>query len=198
MDLYVLVPRNNHRPRPGNLLPALETLISPPELIVWLLDCKYPCKQLKSLNIESDIHHGLAAPDYDIFDEVLVLLPHCTPSLTTLNLSFWGPRPIQSLDKHTSRGHDGSPSGPLAALKGITTLELELCRSWEKEVVDVIPHFVAQFPGLQHLIYPEPPSNLAIEPAKRKFLKEIALMCPGMKTVSIGCTPVSLDSLSEG
>ena len=196
LDFLGLVPRNSHRPR--NLLPALETLISPPGLIVWLLDRKYPRKQLKSLNIVSDVLRRIANLDYDVFDEVLVLLPHCTPSLTTLKLSFWGPHPIQWLDKHGSRDHDGSPSGPLAALKGITTLELALIWSWEKEVTDVIPHFVVQFPGLQHLIYPEPPLNLAMEPAKRKFLKEIALMCPGMKTVSIGCTPVNLDSLSEG
>ena len=195
LDFLGLVPRNSHRPR--NLLPALETLISPPGLIVWLLERKYPRKQLKSLDIVSDVHRRIANFDYDIFDEVLVLLPHCTPSLTTLKLSFWGPRPIQWLDKHASRGHDGSPSGSLAALKGITTLELSLLLPWEKEVTDVIPHFVVQFPGLQHLIYPEPPLNLAMEPAKRKFLKEIALMCRGMKTVSIGCTPVNLDSLSE-
>lgn len=195
LDLYGPAPRNNHRPR--NLLPALETLTSPPELTVWLLDCKYPCKQLKSLNIVSEVYRGPAAFDYDTFDEVLDLLPHCTPSLTTLTLSFFsGPGAIQWLDKHASRGHDGTPSGPLAALEGITTLKLELSRSWEKEVTGVIPRFVVQFPGLQHLIYPELPPDLAMEPAKRMFLKEIALMCPGMKTVSIGYPPVNLDSLS--
>jgi hypothetical protein len=80
LDLYGPAPRNNHRP--WNLLPALETLISPPELIVWLLDRKYPCKQLISLNIVSEVYRGLAAFDYDTFDEVLVLLPLCTPSFT--------------------------------------------------------------------------------------------------------------------
>jgi hypothetical protein len=80
LDLYGPAPRNNHCP--WNLLPALETLISPPELIVWLLDRKYPCKQLISLNIVSEVYRGLAAFDYDTFDEVLVLLPLCTPSFT--------------------------------------------------------------------------------------------------------------------
>ena len=50
---------------------------------------------------------------------------------------------------------------------------------WQREVMTLIPQFVARFPGLQCFTYASPP--LGVERAvQTSFIKEINRACPGV------------------
>jgi hypothetical protein len=131
--------------------------------------------------------------DYNTFDDALGLIPRGAPQVTTLHISFYPEAGVAEwLEKHPS--HETSP---LAALEGVTTLNLfQSWNMWQSDVIALMPHFLARFPGLQHLTYTPPPAD--VESAIRTlFIKEIKLACPGMKivTIEIG-SPVDLDTLN--
>jgi len=180
-------PRDCRQPR--RLLPALQNLKTNPWLISWFLNRKQPFKFLTSLEMVSEYPFN-----YNTFDDALYLLPGGAPHVTALHISFYPQDGIAKwLEKHISQ-----ENSPLAALKGVTTLDLfQSWSMWRSDVRALIPQFLAQFPQLQHLIYPLPPAN--VEKAKQtSFIREIMLACPGMKTVTIELgSAVNLDTLRD-
>jgi hypothetical protein len=193
LDLYgITLPGG--RPRPRSLLPALQILRADPWLISWFLNCKQPFRHLTSLEMVSEYSLDLDFPfDYNTFDDALGLLPRGAPQVKTLHISSYPEAGIAEwLEKHISQ-----ETSPLAALEGVTTLNLfQFWNMWQSDVIALMPHFLAQFPGLQHLTYTPPPAD--VESAIRtSFIREIKLACPGMKivTIEIG-SPVDLDTLN--
>ena len=84
--------------------------------------------------------------DYNIFDDALYLLPGGPPHVTALHISFYREAGITDwLDKHISQ-----ENSPLAALEGVTTLNLSssFWSIWRSDVRALIPQFLARFPQL--------------------------------------------------
>ena len=140
---------------------------------------------------------GLDFPfDYNTFDDVLGLFPRGAPQAKTLHIAFYPETGIAEwLEKQISL----QETSLLAALERVTTLNLFQCwNMWQSDVIALMPHFLARFPGLQHLIYTPPPVGVegAIQTVT-SFIRAIKLACPGMKivTIEIG-SPVDLDTLS--
>ena len=131
--------------------------------------------------------------DYNTFDNALYLLPGGTPHVTALHISLYHNASIAEwLDRHGT----SQENSPLATLKAVTTLNL--LRSWgmwRSGVRAPIPQFLARFPQLQHLTYALPPPDVG-RAEQTSFIWEIMLVCPRMKTMTIGSgSPVDLDML---
>jgi len=189
----VIRPTAHHQPR--KLLPALEKLSADPFFAVWLLDREKAFEHLMSLCLMSEDKLNEAF-DYNTFDGVLSQIPRSAPYLTTLSISFYSEAGIvEWLDKHVSE-----EDSPVAALNSVTTLDLfpSGIRLWRREVMALIPRFVARFQGLHRLFYASPPPagrfTYALPPVTRatqiSFIKEIKRACPGV-TVMIGSSPVA-------
>jgi hypothetical protein len=198
LDLFAIThPRNRRQPQ--RLLPALQNLRADPWLISWFLNRKRPFKFLASLKMVSEVYPGPLYLHFDYntfnyytFDDALYLLPDGAPHVTALHISFYPEAGIAEwLDKHISQ-----ENSPLAALKGVTTLDLfQSWNMWQSDVIALMPHFLARFPQLQHLTYAFPPPHVE-KPKQTSFIREIMLACPGMKTVTIELgSPVNLDML---
>ena len=192
LDLYAITrPRNRRHPQ--RFLPALQNLRADPWLISWFLNCKQPFRYLTSLKMVSEVYSLYLPFDYNAFDDALYLLPGGAPHVIALHISFYPEAGIAEwLDKHISQ-----ENSPLATLEGVTTLNLfqSYWSMWRSDVRALMPQFLALFPQLQHLIYTVPPPD--VEKAKQtSFIREIMLVCPGMKTVTFELgSPVNLDML---
>jgi hypothetical protein len=191
LDLYAITRPTNRCP-PRGLLPALQNLRADPWLISSFLNRKQPFTFLTSLKVVSELYSDCRPFDYNTFDNALYLLPGGAPHVTALHISCYPEVGIAEwLDKHISQ-----ENSPLAALKGVTTLDLfQSWSMWRSDVRALIPQFLARFPQLQHLTYASPPPD--VEKAKQtSFIREVMLACPGMKTVTIELgSPVNLDML---
>jgi hypothetical protein len=118
--------------------------------------------------------------DYNTFDNALGLLPRGAPQVKTLHISSYPETGIAEwLENHISQ-----ETSPLAALEGVTTLNLfQFWNMWQSDVIALMPHFLARFSGLQHLTYTPPPAD--VESAiQTSFIREVKLVCPGMKIVT--------------
>ncbi|EDR04297.1 uncharacterized protein LACBIDRAFT_330804 [Laccaria bicolor S238N-H82] len=196
LDLYgITLPGG---PQPQTLLPALQILRADPWLISWFLACEQPFRYLTSLEMVSEYSQDLNFPfgsNTNTFDNALGLLPHSAPQVNTLHITLYPEAGIAEwLEKQISQPEETSP---LAALERVTTLNLFQSRNmWQSDVVALMPHFLARFSGLQHLIYAPPPPG--VERAIRtSFIREIKLACPGMKIVTVETgSPVDIDTLS--
>jgi len=207
LDLYAIARPTNHR-RPRRLLPALQNLGADPWFISWFLNCKQPLRCLTSLKMMSEVYSLLhfepfnSMYGYNTFNDALYLLPGTAPHVTALHILLWPEADLAGwLHKHISQ-----ENSPLAALEGVTTLNLFLSshipnllqsskRMWWLDMRALITQFLTRFPQLQHLRYVATPPD--VERAEQmSFIREIMLACPGMKTVTIGPgSTVDLDML---
>jgi len=151
-----------------------------PWFTVWLLNREKASEHLTSLGLVSGVYPLSRAFDYNAFDGVLNRIPRSTPHLATLYISFYPEAGVvEWLDKHVSQ-----ENSPVAALKSITTLNLfHSGNMWRREVMALIPQFIARFPGLQRFTYTSAPPSVE-RATQRSFIKEINRACPGV-TVDI-------------
>ena len=183
-------PTSHHQPR--KLLPALETLRADPWFTVWLLNREKDFEHLTSVGLVSEVYTLSRAFDYNTFDGVLGRIPRSAPHVATLYISF---RPeagvVEWLDKYVSQ-----EDSPIAALKSVTTLNLlqSWTHMWRREVMALIPQFVARFPGLQGFTYASPPPGVK-RATQTPFIEEIKRVCPGV-TVDLGFL-ADLDTSSQ-
>jgi len=163
-----------------------------PWFTVWLLDREKAFERLISLGLVPEAYPRFRAlSNYNTFDGVLRRIPRGAPHVTCLDISFYqAAGVVEWLDKHVSQ-----ENSPVAALESVTTLNLSHSwNMWRREVMALIPQFVARFPGLQCFTYASPP--LGVERAvQTSFIKEINRACPGV-TVDLGFL-ADLDTSSQ-
>ena len=184
LELRTVARPTAHR-QPRKLLPALATLRADPWFTVWLLNREKAFEHLTSLCLVSEVYLQFPAFNYNTFDDVLSRIPRGAPHVATLYISFYPEAGVvEWLDKHVSQ-----ENSPVASLTSVTTLNLFQSQNmWRKEVMALIPQFVARFPGLQGFTYASPPPHVK-RVTQTSFLKEINRACPG---VAVDGLPVDL------
>lgn len=184
-------PTAHHQLPSRKLLPTLETLKVDAWFTVWLLNREKAFEDLTSLYLVSEAYPLFRTFDYNTWDGVLSRIPRSAPHVTNLYISFYPEAgAIEWLDKHVSQ-----ENSPVAALESVTTLNVTRSwNMWRREVMALIPQFVARFPGLQDFTYASPPPGVK-RATQTSFVEEINRACPRV-TVDLGFL-ADLDTLSQ-
>ena len=182
------------------ILPRSHTVGAHPKIIAWLLrGTAAHFQKLKFITIASEPGDF----DYDQFDEALEAVALCYQmDAIHLGLNFVSKTGLHKwIEKHLSKPTAPSDSviGCIRNLARVTDLTVRT-RFWmrmddgDEPVVQVFPRFLALFPSLEKVNFPEQyfPSEEIILNQCKDFLRKVVSVCPKLKAVSVNFTTIDL------
>jgi hypothetical protein len=172
------------------LLPQLIKLEAQPLFISWLLNVEAPFPRLQHLSLVtviSDFRHTLRDTEYDVVDEALLALANnnMTAHNIHLGLRFVPEFAVaQWMLRHVSQSI-GTTQYSMSALRCVTKLSVyttdRIRFHTDREVLNVVPIFLALFPCLKDVSF-EHPGLEVLDPQMRQNVAEV---CPRLERLAV-------------
>ncbi|KIJ99697.1 hypothetical protein K443DRAFT_679728 [Laccaria amethystina LaAM-08-1] len=191
LNLYGILERPTKREPPLQkvILPELVEIKAHPMFIAWLLRPTEACRNLTKVTISSELY-PVTLFDYNLFDNALFVLAHRSKSIELCFQFTLMPGAVRWMEAHVSQGHT------LSIVTRLHVKNLGIHSNYWliifRDMPAVFAEFLALFPCLDHVDFVDERACPAeVERVKVTVIKQIALKCPGMKTVAIDSQPGS-------